>query len=288
MPAPITEWDGAQDFSQIEDIQDETIALLNDEVIDALADGMVSDHAIGTVGRGTVSTDSANDFWILYGCEISGTNPGLRTVSEGAILYQNQVYHVSGASVTTTGVQVVMWQLKDNGSDVHEVKELEIVAGTSGSKIYDEGSEFIHRFGEWIESDDNGGVSISFVSNTVITFSAESYKYRYRRMGNTLDLHFRASVTLTAGASNVTRFYIPMPNGFTKKNPSSGYHNIGTGGFDKTTPPVGTPMLTTNRDTGSEGNVITMLRNDLGIGSQIIMEGSGQLEVWGQLTLEIE
>ena len=135
MPAPITEWDGTQNFSQIETIQDTTIQLLNNETIDELADAMVADTTKGLVGRGTISTDANTDFWILYGCQISGSNPGSRTVTAGAILYQNQVYHVSAKTVTTTGSQVVYWQIKSNGSNVHETKELEIIAGTSGGCI---------------------------------------------------------------------------------------------------------------------------------------------------------
>lgn len=291
MPVAITEWAGAQNFTQIEAIQDLTIGLLNDETIDALADVMASDVAIGTVGRGTVSTDTSTDFWILYGCEISGTNPGSRTVTAGAILYQNQVYHVSAKTVTTSGAQVVYWQEKT--IDLHETKELEIIAGTVGGGIKDEGDTSIYRYGDWIESNTpSAGLSLSFTSNTAVSYNTDVYNYQYRRIGNTLDINFLVTASIVTGATNVTEIFIPIPDGFTKKDPSSAnFCKYGSGRYDKPTSTTASlPMLLKDYDDGLEGNKIVMLRNssDAALGGTIIMDNAGTITLRGNITIEIE
>lgn len=294
MPTEITIIELADQFeTTVRTKINSAITLLDNEIIDELADEMTADLAIGTVGRGTVSTDLSSDFWILYGCEISGTNPGLRTVSEGAILYQNQVYHVSAGSVTTTGIQVVYWQLKDNGSDVHVTKELEIVNGTSGDGIKDEGDTTIYRYGEWIESNDpSSGLSLSFTSNTAVSYTTDVYNYRYRRIGKTLEINFLVTASITTGATNVTRIFIPLPDGFTKKDPSNPVFKVyGLGRYDKSSSTTANvTMICMDYEDGTEGNKIVMQRStsDAQLGSQIIMDNAGTLTLRGNISLEIE
>lgn len=287
MPSPITEWDGPQNFAQIETIQDTTIQLLNNEVIDELADDMVADVAIGMTGRGAISTDSNTDFWILYGCQISGSNPGSRTVSEGAILYQNQVYHVSEKTVVTTGVQVVTWDIKSNSPNVHEKKELEILGGTSGSGIKDEGDPTIFRMGEWIESSTpSSGLGLVVNAGDSVAYNSALYAYKYRRTGNTLDINFYVSVNITDPSSTVTSFDVPLPNGFTKKDPSSmAFSMYGVGRYIKSGATSASVALMITNDTNS--NRVRMMRFD-DITGTIIMNNTGTLTLRGQITVEIE
>lgn len=290
MPTPITEWDGTQNFSQIETIQDETISLLNDEVIDELADEMTADLAIGVVGRGAISTDASTDFWILYGCQISGTNPGSRTVTAGAILYQNQIYHVSAKTVTTTGSEVVVWEIVDNSPNVHETKEMEILDGVSGSGIKDEEDPTIYRMGEWINSDaPSSGLALSFTAGDTVSYNTPVYRYTYRRNGNTLEVNFYVSVNITDASSSLTRIYVPLPDGFTKKDPTTDYFAYGTCYLRC---PTGSStealMLQANNSVTPDGdNKITLYRTDNATGT-ILMSATGTMTVRGNITLEIE
>lgn len=93
---------------------------------------------------------------ILYGCVSTGTNPGSRTLTSGAVYYNDEIYQVDSASFTTTGSQIGVWTLTDvdSGTDESTIKTatssfLEHVlvnskfvfsAGLSGSGTFDETS----------------------------------------------------------------------------------------------------------------------------------------------------
>ena len=89
---------------------------------------------------------------ILHGCVATGTNPGARTLTSGAVFYNGEVYQVPSASFTTTGSQIGIWTLQDvntgteskltDGSDVHVLVDNKFVfaAGLAGSGDFDETS----------------------------------------------------------------------------------------------------------------------------------------------------
>ncbi len=89
---------------------------------------------------------------ILHGCVATGTNPGARTLTAGAVFYNGEVYQVPSASFTTTGSQIGIWTLQDvntgteskltDGSDVHVLINNKFVfaAGLSGTGDFDETS----------------------------------------------------------------------------------------------------------------------------------------------------
>lgn len=94
---------------------------------------------------------------ILHGCVATGSNPGARTLTAGAVFYNGEVYQVPSASFTTTGSQIGIWTLQDvntgteskltDGSDIHVLIDNKFVfaAGLSGSGDFDEGGEINTR-----------------------------------------------------------------------------------------------------------------------------------------------
>lgn len=94
---------------------------------------------------------------ILHGCVATGTNPGVRTLTAGAVFYNGEVYQVPSASFTTTGSQIGIWTLQDvntgteskltDGSDVHVLVDYKFVfaAGLSGSGTFDETSSNVSK-----------------------------------------------------------------------------------------------------------------------------------------------
>ena len=99
---------------------------------------------------------------VLYGCVITGTNPGARTITAGAVFYNGQVYQVQASTFTTTGSQIGIWTLVDlnaasieskltDGTDVHMLVNNAFVfsAGAAASGLFDETSASIERVGTW-------------------------------------------------------------------------------------------------------------------------------------------
>jgi hypothetical protein len=89
-------------------------------------------------------------YYILHGCVATGTDPGARTISAGAIFYDGEIYLVPAASFTTTGAQVavgnitVTYNTTDYSVDpqttpggtpvsVHAIRTIVFTAGASGS-----------------------------------------------------------------------------------------------------------------------------------------------------------
>ena len=93
---------------------------------------------------------------ILYGCVATGTNPGIRTLTEGAVYYNGEIYQVSSASFTTVNPQIGVWTLVDvdSGTDESTIKtatssflehvlvnsKFVFAAGNSGTGTFDENS----------------------------------------------------------------------------------------------------------------------------------------------------
>jgi hypothetical protein len=49
--------------------------------------------------------------YILHGCVATGTDPGARTFTAGAIFFNGEIYQVDAATFTTTGSQVAVGKI---------------------------------------------------------------------------------------------------------------------------------------------------------------------------------
>lgn len=107
------------------------------EAIDALAQCVIKDY-------------DPTKVYILYGCAATGTNPGARTFTAGAVYYAGEVYLVPAASFTTTGADVAVANITEafNTTDysvdpqttpggatlyLHVIRTIVLTAGTAGS-----------------------------------------------------------------------------------------------------------------------------------------------------------
>lgn len=87
---------------------------------------------------------------ILSGCELTGTNPGARTVSDGFVWYNGEIFRVVAGTFTTTGSEIGVWSINTASTNlifsdgaskpVHQEKTLVLSNGESGSQLFDEGS----------------------------------------------------------------------------------------------------------------------------------------------------
>jgi hypothetical protein len=101
--------------------------------------------------------------YVLYGCENSGSGTTY-TISEGAIFYNDEVFLVPSASLTTSGSNVVVAQIvttsyTGNGVNadpvnftngvpynVHEIRKINFVLGLSGSQEFNYSNTiFVHK-----------------------------------------------------------------------------------------------------------------------------------------------
>lgn len=87
--------------------------------------------------------------YILWGCEPSGTDPGGRTITDGAILFNGEVFEVDEANFNTAGSQVAVGTITTtfyavDGADpvmftdlqarqVHQIRKVVFDAGLAGS-----------------------------------------------------------------------------------------------------------------------------------------------------------
>jgi len=117
------------------------------------------DSYISFVKANIPSTLHSGKLVILHGCVATGTNPGARTLTAGAVFYNGEVYQVPSASFTTTGSQIGIWTLTDvdSGTDESTIKtasssftehvlvnsKFVFASGLSGSGTFDENSSNI-------------------------------------------------------------------------------------------------------------------------------------------------
>ena len=89
-------------------------------------------------------------YYVLHGCVGTGTDPGARTISAGAIFHDGEIYLVPAASFTTTGADVAVGtittaynysdysvdpQTTPNGVSIelHAIRTIVFASGVSGS-----------------------------------------------------------------------------------------------------------------------------------------------------------
>lgn len=140
---------------------------------------------------------------ILYGCVATGTNPGSRTLTTGAVYYNGEIYQVDSASFTTTGSQIGIWTLTDidSGTDESTIKtatssfaehvlvnsKFVFAAGLSGSGTFDESSSNV--------------VSVSGKINTLVYGTDVTYS-------GTSAFATITGCTYTTPSDNITRKYL--------------------------------------------------------------------------------
>lgn len=126
----ITNWQNSDFFSDLRDKTNLVIDLMDDETIDNIARRLTSDVVRQLVDY----TTGSDQVVILWGVELTGTNPGARTWTEGAIYYEGDIYIIDAGSDTTTGSEVLVFD-DITASGVHEIKEVTLVNGTVSAGI---------------------------------------------------------------------------------------------------------------------------------------------------------
>jgi hypothetical protein len=107
-------------------------------------------EAIDALARCIIKSYDPTKVYILYGCVATGTDPGARTFTAGAVYYAGEVYLVPSASFTTTGSNVAIANISEvfNTTDysvdpqttpggasisLHTIRTIVITAGTAGT-----------------------------------------------------------------------------------------------------------------------------------------------------------
>jgi len=113
---------------------------------------------------------------ILSGCALTGSNFGARTVADGWVWYNGEIFRVNAGSFTTTVSQIGIWSINTVSSNlifsdgaskpVHQERTFVITNGASGSGLFDEGSSNVIA---------QSGNSIGQLQTGVSTLSAKIY-----------------------------------------------------------------------------------------------------------------
>jgi len=126
----IDNWDNADQFDALRDKVNEVIDLLNDETIDNIGRSLTEQ----VVNQLIDYSYGLDNIVILYGLELTGSNPGLRSWTDGAIFYEGNIYIVEADSDTTTGSEVLVFD-DITPAGVHEIKYATLVNGTVAAGI---------------------------------------------------------------------------------------------------------------------------------------------------------
>jgi len=111
---------------------------------------------------------------ILNGCELTGTNPSLRTIAEGWVWYDGEIFRVESGEFTTTGLEIGIWSISTNADNlifsdgaskpVTQERTFVMSNGLSGSGLFDETDVDVIKpltntlyieIGEWKMADDS-------------------------------------------------------------------------------------------------------------------------------------
>ena len=121
---------------------------------------------------------------ILSGCELTGTNPGLRTVSDGWVWYSGEIFRVNAGTFTTGVGEVGVWSINtvatnltfsDGASKpVHQEKTLVLSNGESGSGLFDENSNSILNIESVSLVQGNDSSSIGVATDYIIQLNQHS------------------------------------------------------------------------------------------------------------------
>lgn len=171
---------------------------------------------------------STNDFFILYGCENTGTLPAVN-ISAGAIYYNGEIYQVPAfstvslvntviAKITTTYATEDPVLFTDGSTHyVHQIKTIVLSDGVSGSGDVDFANiKYPNTYidipltGITFQYIDNGGTTRTISSAP----SINTFKYRYDGSSCHLliDIYGIDTVTSNSGVGYMAILFNNMPN----------------------------------------------------------------------------
>jgi hypothetical protein len=176
-------------------------------------------EALAALAKSTIgSSYDATKVYILYGCVATGTDPGARTFSAGAVFYNGEVYLVDAASFIPGGSLVSIGTITTTfyssaisdpviftdgiSRNVHQIRKIVISAGASGSGTADFSTW--EDIDAWVESTSTAGINIvSPSSSTVVGLTR-----RWNKYGSTITMSFRFN--FTAGANSIASISLPL------------------------------------------------------------------------------
>lgn len=184
------------------------------EAIDALAQAVIKDYDNTKV-------------YILYGCVATGTDPGARTFSAGAVYYAGEVYLVPAASFTTTGADVAVANITEafnttdysvdpqttpNGNtlNLHVIRTIVLSAGAVGSGD-------VPRFNLWLNNGNAHVNEYTDISASVSYSPGFSDFAGYTKVVRQYDdgtISIRARVNYSGTKSQDTPVLIGLPSTF--------------------------------------------------------------------------
>jgi hypothetical protein len=159
---------------------------------------MITESSLASIGGYLPNYWLTGKLVILSGCVLSGTDPGVRSITAGWVFYNGEAYKVDAGNFTTTGVEVGVWSIVETNTpltfsdntvkSVHQEKKFRITNGTTGSGLFDENSPDVIRHGEWMigqfsdvfSSFDAGGDATLDLTGTKITYRVTKGSFEYK------------------------------------------------------------------------------------------------------------
>ena len=243
------------------------------EVIDALVRGLVN-YTTGNV-------------IILYGCVITGTNPGAISNTAGAIYYNGEIYLVDAQTFSTTGANISAWTILETSivsgtsydtvlltnaspASIHKDRKFKLVnspIGGSGVPNYvcDYNSTVVAYFNEV------NYVTNTFTLTTSQTQTITSKQISIDKVGRNITLHFIIEFTFAgAGGSLNDTFIITVPK----------YQNLTNGGkfgvanLIKIVAPGSAFIRTATCQSLNNGTIVVSMENAWTNGEQYKLQGA--------------
>lgn len=179
---------------------------------------------------------------IMYGCRYLS---GIGAVSQGAIIFKNEIFRTDGAVGITPGFgQVVIGTITTTNLtatdadpvefsnaatyNVHEIRKITWSAGTSGSGDFDLDDCLL--YGQWNYVPYNAGYISSPTGTLTLPGGASDFKVKWNQDGRTVmidfDLH---SMTLATANANYLTLSMPFNANFKSDFHSTCYYVNGAG-----------------------------------------------------------
>lgn len=242
------------------------------EVLDALMRGLVN-YTTGNV-------------IVIYGCAITGTNPGVISNTAGAVYYNGEVYLVDAQTFSTTGSNIPCWTIVETsvsglGYDtvlltdasigyIHKDRKFKLVNGPIGGSgianyVCDYNSTVVAYFNEV------NYVTNTFTLTTSQTQTITSKQISIDKVGRNITLHFIIEFTFAgAGGSLNDTFIITVPK----------YQNLTNGGkfgvanLIKIVAPGSAFIRTATCQSLNNGTIVVSMENAWTNGEQYKLQGA--------------
>lgn len=183
----------------------ETKAFIRDgeiECLDALAKAIIG------------SSYDPTKAYLLYGLTATGTDPGARTVSAGAVFFNGEIYLIPAFTGTTTGGDVLVCTITETPDpvadptifsdgqtfNIHNDRTIVISVGASGSADFNF-DDIVRNNPTWVEPNLNANFSqANYPTNP---------KAAYIKDGNVVRLRGRIRYTDSTSGSDIVAFTLP-------------------------------------------------------------------------------